>query len=208
MTHRPPPHTLDLPAPSQPRKALTHVSVQGVTWHLHEGVTPKGKARYFVARAVGVGALDAMPEGWEFRESVNGVVSVARIDPTAHAAPADLAALQAEVARHRHLARHKVFDVKGTLVLHEPDGIDPNHLSALASVLGYGAARLSPVPALRVRFRPVLKFEPGTSKRRWSASRWVYRGHGSWHLLGHGTLAALAQKFVPAVGTEAFFELF
>ena len=135
MTHRPPPHTLDLPAPSQPRKALTHVSVQGVTWHLHEGVTPKGKARYFVARAVGVGALDAMPEGWEFRESVNGVVSVARIDPTAHAAPADLAALQAEVARHRHLARHKVFDVKGTLVLHEPDGIDPNHLSALASVL-------------------------------------------------------------------------
>jgi hypothetical protein len=208
MIQRPGPTMLDLPASSQPLPALTYVSARGVTWHLHQGVTPKGKARYFVSRTLGVGALAAMPAGWEFRESVNGVVSVARIDPAAHVAPADLAALQAEVARHRHLARYKVFDVKGTLVLHEPIGVDPENLSALASALGCDAALLSPLPSWQARYKPVLKFESVASQGSWRAFRYVYSGMGSWRQLGRGALAKLAQRYVPAVGTEAYFELY
>ena len=60
-------------------RALSYVSRQGTTWYLQKGATKTGKPKYFVAKAEAAGSMSQMPEGFEFSESVNGVVSVRRI---------------------------------------------------------------------------------------------------------------------------------
>ena len=196
------------PPPPAPLAALTYVSTRGETWYLHEGITKTGKARYFVARTQGAGALAAMPPGREFRESINSVVSVARVDiKTARVAPADLDGLVTEVKRHRHLLRHKVVELKGALVVHEPHGMGAAEIAGFAVMLGLDPSALGSLPPGRVHYTRVLKFEPESPSGRWSVYRWVFRGEGFWHWLGQGSLTSLAREYLPVVGTEAFYEL-
>ncbi len=59
--------------------ALSHTNRMGATFYLHGGKTKTGKPRYFVAKTIREGALFAMPDGFEFAESINAVVSVRRL---------------------------------------------------------------------------------------------------------------------------------
>jgi hypothetical protein len=80
---------------------------------LHAGRTKTGKRRYFVAKTVGAGALAELPAGFEIVESVNAVVSVRRIDPSARKVPeADLARIRAELANYPGLRRYRAVHQK------------------------------------------------------------------------------------------------
>lgn len=57
-------------------RPLICINRRGDTYYLHTGTTKKRKPRYFVAKTVGAGALEALPEGFELTESINGVGSV------------------------------------------------------------------------------------------------------------------------------------
>jgi hypothetical protein len=112
----------DLGPPSVTSEAVTrrfrYTNRKGQTYYLHVGKTKTGKRRYFVAKTVGDGVLDAVLAGFEIVESINGVVSVRRIDPDARRVPElDLACVRAELGRHRHLQRHRADAVKGEIRL-------------------------------------------------------------------------------------------
>jgi hypothetical protein len=49
----------------------------GVTFYLHEAKTKTGEPRYLSAKTIGHDALFSMPSGYEFSESIDGVVSYA-----------------------------------------------------------------------------------------------------------------------------------
>ena len=54
--------------------SITHTNRKGVTFYLGRGVTKTGKPRYFFAREPDKGEpVEAIPEGYEIVESVNGV---------------------------------------------------------------------------------------------------------------------------------------
>ena len=73
-------------------EVLAFTNRRGAAYYLHEGKTKTGKARYFAAKTTRRGALSAMPVGYEISESINGVVSVGRVDASAPKIPdADLA---------------------------------------------------------------------------------------------------------------------
>lgn len=189
---------------------LSYVNRHGVTYHLHQGTTKTGKPRYFVARLVGNGALAALPEGYEFSESINGVVSVRRLVPNAPEVPAGhLATVRAELARHPHLRWHRAEAVRGDIVVYEPEcgfaGVEA--LAGLSGRLrGEAAARLAHLQS-HTRFFPVLEFVACTPDL-YEVRRMTYRGEGGWSWpLAHGPLATLARRFLPVVGTEQFFEL-
>ncbi len=176
----------------------------GDTYHLHEGRTKKDKARYFFARDVRAGALAALPDGYEVSESINGVVSVRRIDARRSVIPAaDVAVVDAERARHRHLAHHRVQADRDAIVIYAPDRD--------ASVLDRHA--LFPVSEAKrrewmneSRYAPVFRFLPDLDAYR--AQRMTYRGDGGWSWdLARGALKTLARRFVAKIGTEEFFEL-
>lgn len=111
------------PPAARPAGVFTYTNRHGEPYYLHQGRTKTGKARVFVAWTVGEGALDAMPSGFGITESVNGVVSVRRIDPSRPEVPlADLEIVRSEVARHEHLRRHVVDGRDGEVFIQEPEG--------------------------------------------------------------------------------------
>jgi hypothetical protein len=55
-----------------PTALVRYTNRMGDTYYLHEGTTKTGKARYFVAKTIREGVLSAMPDGFEFAESING----------------------------------------------------------------------------------------------------------------------------------------
>lgn len=174
-----------MPADPEPVAALAYQNRRGETYSLHVTTTKNGKPRYRGAKSIGPGALASMPEGYEFSESVNGVVSVRRVLAASECAPAaDLALVQAELARHPHLRRHHVRDEKGELVVYEPVGRSQ-------------------------RYDAVMKFVPsaGGPTGRYAVYRWRYSGFGSWFTISGGELPDMVRRYVPAIGTEAFFEL-
>jgi hypothetical protein len=191
--------------------ALAYTNNRGVTYYLHAGKTKTGKPRYFVAKEEGEGALAAMPAGLEFSESINGVVSVRRIDESAPTVPAeDLDLVRAELARHAHLRFHRADVVKGEIVVFQPEGGLTVETAAMAGSLGLMlglhddrlAGRLG-----RSRYEAVLKFIP-LGDGDYEMRRMTYRGDGGWSWpLSHGPLKKLVSKHVRLVGTDAFFEL-
>jgi hypothetical protein len=168
-----------MPPKRQPAVAA-YTSRRGVTWYLHEGITKTGRPRYFVAKTIGDGAIAALPPGFTFRESVNGVVSVARV--TASTLPEqDLAVVHAALRRHAHLMLYDVRIVKDAIVVFEPSA---------------------------GRFEAVMRFVRAKGEAdAYVAERRRYSGQGSWWTLGQGRIAALARRYVGAIGTDAFFEL-
>jgi len=144
-----------------------------------------------------------MPEGYEFTESINGVVSVRRIDRRSPQAPEQ----HVEMGRHSQLRYYRAESVDGEIVIFEPPSglsLEAEHAS-LFGFRGIGSAldRL----AARTRYAPVLKFTP-CGAGDYSVHRGTYRGKGGWLWpLANGPLAKLAGRFVGKIGTDAFFDL-
>ena len=161
---------------------LSYTNRLGRTFYLHKGRTKTGKPRYFVAKTVREDALAAMPDGYEFGESINGVVSVRRVSTKAPKIPdTDLAMVSAELSRHQHLGQHRVEVVKSEVVVYE---------------LAYR------------RYDPVMKFVPAEEPGHYAVHRMTYRGEGGWSWpLTIGPLQKLLKKYIKHVSTEGFFEL-
>jgi hypothetical protein len=191
---------------------LAYTNRRGQTYYLHAGTTKTGKPRYFVAKTVGAGALTVVPAGFEIVESVNGVVSVRRVDLDAPSIPApDLEMVRNEFARHQHLALHRADVVRAEIVVFEPlGGLTPELIASgdLAGRLGIPLRLFGPRPDLekRMRYSPVMKFVP--SDHGYAVHRMTYRGAGGWSSpLDYGQLAKLVVRYVPRVGTEQFFQI-
>lgn len=178
----------------------------GVDWYLHEGRTKTGKPKYFVAKKVGPGALGRMPEGFEFTESINGVVSVRRVDPN----PGPVAASDAELVERelqsRKGGRYRVEAKKKELIVYEPEGVSGDELDDRAAMLGLTRAALEAAIGPR-RFTPVMRFV-ADGEGNFRVERMTDRGAGGWSWpLDAGPLESLAKKYLKTLGTEEFFEL-
>jgi hypothetical protein len=198
---------------------LSHTSRNGVTFYLHQGTTKTGKPKYYVAKTVGPGALAEMPAGFEFTESINGVVSIRRVDDSPRLiTDYDVELVRNELAWHRHLRHYRVEATKVDIVIYEPAGAlwakrryQPVMRFLTFSDQAGDIVIYEPAGALwaKRRYQPVMRFltfsdQAGT----YAVSRMTYRGEGRWsYPLAHGSLARLARDFVPSIGTNHFFEL-
>jgi hypothetical protein len=192
-----------VPVP-QSKDPASYTNRMGAVYYLHAGTTKTGKTRYFVAKTPGPGSLPELPAGFEFTESINGVVSVSRVDAASSSIPAvDVERVRQEVARHGHLQRHRVELRKDEILIHEPEGCRVD-----LSALGFPAPRPAAYAAQHTKYAPVMKFvaarsEPGI----YTLSRMSYRGAGGWRYLSAGPLRELLPN-IRHVGTEQFFELY
>jgi hypothetical protein len=150
-----------------------------------------------------------MPDGYEFTESINGVVSVRRIDRRGPPIPEHgVELVRAEMARHGQLRYHRVECVRGEIVIFEPS---PGLMTLDAERARRFGIRWNE-PALdclatHTRYAPALKFVPCGSGD-YAVHRMTYRGQGGWSWqLAHGPLVELVGRFVGKIGTDAFFDL-
>ncbi|HSL84906.1 MAG TPA: hypothetical protein VLF66_19180 [Thermoanaerobaculia bacterium] len=191
---------------------VTYTDRMGETYYLHEGRTKTGKVRYFVAKTIREGALSAMPDGYEITESINGVVSVRRVDPSALKVPeADLVLARAELGRHAHLRRHRIEALGGELVVFEPrGGASLTEMSDSFFPWGLRVPGDRPGdPPRRVRYDPVMKLVLTPQRGIYNLHRMTYRGDGGWSWpLGSGPLEKLLERYLGLVGTDELFELY
>ena len=190
---------------------VSYTNRKGHVYYLHAEKTKTGKTRYFVTKSISAGVLSELPAGFEIVESINAVVSVRRIDPSAPKVPeADLAHVRAELAKHPRLRWYRADVVKGELLVFEPIGGLSDELTRSMEV----SFQVAPSPLephrseldKRTRYSPILRFAP--IEGQYAVSRMAYRGEGGWScVLDRGPLRSLVPKHLDTLGTPAFFEL-
>jgi hypothetical protein len=192
---------------------ITYTNRKGVTYVLCRGTTPTGRVRYVFAREPRGEPVDALPAGYTIRESVNGVVSLARARPPTFS-PGEIAVVEAAVRRHPQAAHFRVEARRDHIAVHERLGPTADDLLA-----GLGDIVL-PLPGARARveatlerssqYAPVLRFRLVDVDRRTFGveRRWYSGGDDEWLPLEMtGPLTEVAGRVVPLLGTEAFFAL-
>lgn len=187
---------------------LTYTNRLGKTYYLHQGTTKTGNPRYFVARSIRAEALLEMPTGFEFTESINGVVSVRRINELQKAIPeSEIELVRSSLLQHKHLESHQVYCRNNEIVIYEPRGGFSDRCPGLSSAPADW--RIADLTQRKVRYDPVMKFVPSLSDstETYTAFRMSYRGEGGWLLFSIGRLENLADKYVRRIGTDDFFEI-
>src|SRR5947209_10638792 len=131
VTH---PYREDRPAPQRHRiedsarrvrMPITYTNRKGLTYTLYRGQTKTGKPRYYFARAdQGQGEpVTELPPGFTIKESVNGVVSLAKDRPSL-IQPEELAAIEAAVRHHPRSRQYRVADKHDRIEVYEQVGPD------------------------------------------------------------------------------------
>jgi hypothetical protein len=183
---------------------VTYTNRMRKTYYLLEGRTKRGKVRYCAARMPREGALTAMPQGFEFSESINGVVYVRNNESAAASVPeAEVSLARTEMSRHPHLRSYRIEVVKGEIIVFEPRN---GYTFRLDDGQDYHTRddRLM----RRVQYDPVMKFVPSRECGGYWVHRMTYRGDGGWSWpLATGALRRLLKRFLGCVGTDEFFEL-
>ena len=193
---------------------ITYTNRKGKTYYLCQGTTKTGKPRYYFAREPKGQPVEQIPEGYEIRESVNGVVSLAKTRPR-QILPDERAVVEAALRQHPKPGNYRV-DVKGKqIVIYERTGADIDQLFPLLRAVGgisqAKRASLQEILDKSAQFSPVLRFTlSDEEKRTFYAERWCYLGSiDDWiHAGPNGPVHLLAQLMIPKLGTDAFFDLY
>jgi len=193
---------------------VTYTNRKGKTYYLCQGTTKTGKPRYYFAREPKGEPVEEVPEGWEIKESVNGIVSLVKKRP-AQILAEEIAAIEAAVKRHPKSRNYRVNVKHDRIEIYESTGPDADMLISMLKKVGMPISgregELQDVLDGSAQFTPVMRFilfDPET--RSFEAQRWCYLGSiDDWiDLSASGTLEQMARRLIPTLGTDRFFELF
>ena len=192
---------------------VTYTDRKGRTYYLCQGVTRGGKLRYYLARQPRGEPMDEIPEGYEIGETVNAQAFVAKKRPV-QIQPQEKAVVETAIGRHPKSRNYRV-DVKGKrIIVYERVGPDVEDLAPMFRRIG--GVSLRQVDSLRelfdqgARYTPVLRFTLSSEETRaFFAERWCYLGSiDDWiQISAAASLRQLAQRLIPRLGTDAFFEV-
>jgi hypothetical protein len=199
---------IDRHGPEEMAMAFTYTNRKGRTYHLHRRETRNGKTRYVFAREPGEGAVEGIPEGYEVRENVNGIVSLARARPR-KIGEEEEQAVRSVMARIG-LDDYRVEVKDDAIVVFEPDRSRPE-LEEIIRFLGpFGKnPRVMDVLTKGTTYSPALRFVLVDEQARdFDVERMTYTGEAGWSWpLEQGSIADLAGSFLPHLGKDSFYEL-
>jgi hypothetical protein len=194
--------------------AITYTNRKGMTYTLCQGVTKTGKPRYAFARdPQGKRVVEAIPDGYQISESVNGIVSLVK-ERTQKLLSQEIAVVEEAVCRHPKARNYRVNVRHNSIEVYESVGPDAGGLISDLRGLGFMTkAKEADLRALlegSAQFTPVLRFILEDEEARvYRAERWCYLGSiDDWIFVDTGPLERMAQRMIPTLGTAAFYELF
>lgn len=195
---------------------VTYTNRRGHIYTLYQGLTKTGKPRYYFGRSSQIQGepVPELPPGFTISESINGIVSLVKDRPS-QIQPEEVAAVEAVLQQHPEARRYRVIVKHNYIEIYERIGIGTDALSEIFQAVGVPSAGLSEkLQAMEERqsqYLPVLRFTLlNAQQREFGVERMSYRGGmDRWiNLWQTGPAATLAQKFIPTLGTDQFYELF
>ena len=189
---------------------VTYINRKGTTYYLCKGITKTGKPRYFFAREPKGEAIDAIPEGYQIEESVNGIVSLVKDRPKLIATE-ETAAVEAILKRHPKGGNYRLGVKYNQIIVYERLGPDVENLNAILGIFGPLDQRAREYLDHSAQYTPIMRFildDP--EKRDYHAERWCFRGSiDDWIYAGQsGKIETLARKLIPTLGTDDFYEMY
>lgn len=192
---------------------VTYTNRKGVTYYLCAGKTKRGGMRYYFAAKPRGEPVRKIPPGYVVTESVNAVVSLARPQPLTFRQN-EITAVQNALQRHPDSRSYRVVAKRSHIEVYE--SIDRGAKEVTSDFVRMGILSKQKAPAAvasqerDARYAPVLRFTLFDIERRtFVVERMTYRGNGGWLPLGHPSpLWRLADRVIPTLGTDAFFDLF
>jgi len=176
------------------------------TYFLKVGTTKTGKSRYYASMKSDKGAnADAMPDGYEFRENVNGQVSVGK--PITHKLE------DSEIKCVRSLLEKlkcpNMLELKKESIIIHTAEVNDNTIRELTA---FTLRRFEDIRASFIRdahYQAMLRFNlVEKEKRLFQVERMSFRGMGGWIWIDSpAPLKKLARRFIPLLDdTEKLFE--
>jgi len=188
---------------------ITYVNRKGHIYYLCEGVTKTGKPKYYFAQKPSGTPVEDIPDGFQIQETVDGIVSLVRPKPSQLTAE-DIAVVQSAISAHPKANRYLLYVKGDEITIHERVNSD------LAEI-GYGfgltisRAKAEEYDRQNARYQPMMRFTlTDKVNRGFTAERRCFRSWADdWITIGNSKhLNRLASKFIPKLGTDAFYELF
>jgi hypothetical protein len=188
--------------------AIQHINRRGQTYYLYHRRSKAGAPQYhFSRKSNGGGPVDEIPEGYEIYEKPGGQVFLRRRKPRL-ISDEELATLRQVLDRQPHRPFFLLEEEDGVVTVHhaEDHGLADDPVRRML----YSPEDLRRQRAARADYMPVMRFIlTGSSPRRFGLERYCFRGSvDDWiPLAGPDELAELAEKFLPHIGRDSFFEL-
>lgn len=140
----------------RPRKTLklaAYINRIGHEYFVHQGITKIGKPKYFASQKQ-EGALEKMPHGFIFGESINGVVTIQRPKPVL-VSEVEIELVKQKLTEFPSLKHYRVEAKGKEILIYEPMGMES--INELAKASSY-----SMLDDLRAMLGP--KFDDALSK--------------------------------------------
>lgn len=192
---------------------IEYVNRCGEKYFLLQGTTKTGKPKYYVSRKPGGVPVEHMPEGYELYENPErGLVSVRKVR-SSNITPDELRFVEDQIRALAEIDYFRVDIQEDALVVYTP-ATDPAAAASLLSMMfgdfpGGLAAECASI-GNNARYLPMFRFELTDEKKRlFSVKRWCFRGgiDGWVFLAGSASLAHQAEKYLPHLNRESFYEL-
>jgi hypothetical protein len=191
--------------------SITYTSRKGLTYYLCQGVTRTGKPRYYFAREIKDEPVEQIPEGYAISESVNGIVSLIKAQPSQLQA-SEIDVVKVALARHPKKGRYRINIRPNRIEIYESVGPDAETLIAnlrpLIPIPLGTASRLSADMDRYAQFTPVLRFTLiDADECAFEAERMCYLGSVDDFIhIGYGPIDQVAPAIIATLGTDEFFE--
>ncbi|MDD2478812.1 MAG: hypothetical protein PHS31_02850 [Victivallaceae bacterium] len=186
-------------------KKLQYVNCRGDVYFVRCVEGKKGK-RYVCSKKENATDLTFFPDGYEFSENPNGIVSFRR-KLNSLITPEEMKLAEELVAE---LAAPDLvkFEKKEDAIIVYSHKRHPD-LSAFMGITTRSQEEVQNMLSNLVRYEPVLKFDllEEKGKRQFVAYRMTWRGDCDWMFLSMGSLRALIKKYAPHIEKESFFDL-
>jgi len=199
--------------------AITYTNRKGRLYHLCQGVTKKGTTRYYFSREPKGATVEVLPEGYEIRESINSIVSLAKIQKS-EILECEFSAVQVALQAHPQGNRFQMQTKGKQITIYENSSPPPvEMLNAFPDIMEFhklngnglihAAEELSNKTA---QFSPVMRFtllEGENPQRYFYAERMCYRSSidGWLDICSTDSISNLTSDLIPKLATDDFFDL-
>ena len=189
--------------------AYSYTNRKGSIYYLCQAYTKTGKIRFYFAREPKAIPVDKIPTGYQVQESVNGIVSLVKAHPQL-ILPRELASVEAAVKKHPQGHRYRAAIKKNQIVIYERQGSD---FTEIFAHIGLTAPKSigQEFEERYAHYSPIMRFILDSIEGRiFIPQRWCFLGSiGDWINAGNsGKIEFLAEKLIPKLGTDEFYELY